>query len=79
MQVLASGKVSVEAELPVKASVWSVDEAVAEEVNDRKARESEPLTSKVELGEVVAIPTWAFTAVVMIRSNKTNVVFIILN
>jgi hypothetical protein len=55
-QEVASGRVRVVAEVPPKTSVLSVAPAVVALVKAVYFAESDPLTSRVELGDVVPIP-----------------------
>jgi len=72
-QAVASGKVTVEALAPVKTNVWSVEAAEVLAANERKAGENDPLTSKVELGDTVPIPTCAFDQIAVMASRKNSI------
>jgi hypothetical protein len=66
----------VDAVVPVNNNVLSVDAAVVELVKDRELSANDPLTSKVEVGDVVPIPICAYVTVAYTHSNNTQSFFI---
>jgi hypothetical protein len=75
-QAVASGSVSVVADVPVKTSILSDAPAVVAVVKDVYLVEKDPLTSSVELGVVVPIPTCAWLYVPIRITVAKNRIFI---
>ena len=74
----AVGNVRVAAEVPVNTNILSDVPAVVFPVNELIAIDKDPLTSSVEFGAVVPIPTWAFiTRVDREKRINKNLVFIV--